>query len=118
MYALEPERLPNFLGPAPRHCGATGPGDQGVGGLRSAQGRAFSSCPARRKSALSSPRRAANWIPMGSPFAFQHRGTDMAGCPDALKTWVYPTDVSRRVTRVGRSGFESARTPSFSGGAP
>ena len=57
-------------------------------GLCPAHGRACSSCPARRKSVASSPKRPANWIPTGSPSGVQCSGTDIAGWPVMLKSGV------------------------------
>ncbi len=50
-----------------------------IGGRRPRQGLAASSWPASLKSVASSPKRAANWTPTGSPSSFHQSGTDMAG---------------------------------------
>ena len=53
-------------------------------GLRSAQGLAFSSCAARRNNVASSPNRAENITPTGSPSGVQCSGADIEGCPVTL----------------------------------
>ena len=58
------------------------------GGFLSFHGRCCSNCAARRNSVASSPKRAANIMPSGSPAAFQASGTDIAGCPDMLNMLV------------------------------
>src|SRR6185436_1527950 len=55
-----------------------------TGGRRRAQGRAASSSYASCSKVLSPPRQAANWLPIGSPFAVQYNGTDIAVVPQAL----------------------------------
>jgi hypothetical protein len=44
---------------------------QSMRGRRVNQGRALSSCAASRNSVASSPKRPANWTPIGRPAAFQ-----------------------------------------------
>jgi hypothetical protein len=52
-----------------------------MGGFCSAHGLACSNWAANRKSVASSPKRPANWTPIGMLSSFQYKGTDMAGCP-------------------------------------
>src|SRR4030081_2366894 len=52
------------------------------------QGRSCSSWAARRNNVASSPKRAANIMPSGSPAAFHASGTDIAGWPDMLNMLV------------------------------
>ena len=52
-----------------------------TGGRLFAQGRASSSCEARRNRVASSPKRAVKWTPTGRPSSFQCSGTDMPGWP-------------------------------------
>ena len=46
-----------------------------TGGVRSAQGAAFSSCAAIRISRSSRPNGATNWTPTGTPSSVQCSGT-------------------------------------------
>src|ERR1700736_1087898 len=55
-----------------------------IGGILCFQGRSCSSWAARRNTVASSPKRAANIMPSGSPAAFHASGTDIAGWPDML----------------------------------
>ena len=52
-------------------------------GDRTRAGPVSEAWAARRSSVASSPSRAANCMPIGSPAAFQCSGTDIAGCPVA-----------------------------------
>ena len=53
-------------------------------GIRSCQGICFSSEPARRISAPSSPNLPMNWTPIGRPDWLHPSGNVMAGCPVTL----------------------------------
>ena len=55
-----------------------------TGGVRSFHGRACSSCAASRNNVASSPNRAVNIMPSGSPAAFHASGIDIDGWPDML----------------------------------
>ena len=55
-----------------------------TGGNLLFQGRACSSCPAKRNSVASSPNLAENIMPSGNPALFHASGTDIAGWPDML----------------------------------
>src|ERR1700730_5509626 len=59
-----------------------------TGGGLPRQGRSCSSCPARRNSVASSPKRAENIMPSGNPALFHATGIGIDGCPDILNMLV------------------------------
>src|SRR5690242_9683896 len=62
-----------------------------TGGRRVDQGRACSSCAARRSSVASSPKRPAICTPTGIPPELQCSGSEMAGWPVVLNSGVKGT---------------------------
>jgi len=81
-------------------------------------GRAVSSCAASCSSRSSSPKRAMNCTPSGSPSAVQCRGTLIAGVPVRLASCVNGTYCSCRVQSCRPCPRANRRAPTAQAGPP